>query len=486
MQNWQGKKVTVIGGLGIEGQDLVRYFARHGAYVTVSDRRPAEAVRDRIAALRESLPGVPVALEDGASRSMPGVSALGLLNPSISTTSPGSLAFSLGSNDPSSVDGADLVCVSQGVPLTNPAVVAAIERGIPLTSMTKLFLESYPGPVLGITGSSGKTTTTSLMDAIFSAAGRDHILGGNIGLGLMQLLDDARADRWAVLETSHTQLVMTDRSPNVAALLRVTPNHLDQFTWDEYIALKAKIFQFQSADDTAVFNADDPVSNDLRPRARARIFQFSVESDPGVDGAFLRDGCIYWRRDGVTEPCVRADEVPLRGFHNVANVTGATAIAAACDISPEAVATAVRSFKAPDHRLELVGRKGEVDYYNDSIATAPERTVAALRAFKEPIVLLLGGREKNLPLDEMVGLIAGRCRAVVCFGEAGPMLADAVEPTGVPVDRVVTLPDAVDAASKRARPGDVVLLSPACTSFDAYENFEQRGAEFRRLVGLLS
>ena len=477
MQNWLGKKVTVIGGLGIEGMDLVRYFVRHGAAVTVSDRRPAEAAKDRIATLMN--------LTQAAETAMPLGSAQGVSATSPSRAAVGSITLSLGSNDPACVDGAGLVCVSQGVPLDNPAVVAALERGIPVTSMTELFLESYPGRVVGITGSSGKTTTTSLVDAIFTAAKRDHVLGGNIGLGLMQLLDQARADRWAVLEVSHTQLVLMDRSPHVAALLRVTPNHLDQFTWDEYVALKAKIFQFQTLDDSVVFNADDPVSNELRPRARGRVFEFSVEADPGADGAFLKDGCIFWRRDGVTQPVLRAEEIPLRGFHNVANVTAATAIAAACDIGPDAVAPAVRAFKAPEHRLELVARKRDVDYYNDSIATAPERTVAALRSFDEPIVLLLGGREKNLPLQEMVELIALRCRAVVCFGEAGALMARAVEPTGLPLDRVITLSDAVGAAAKRAQAGDVVLLSPACTSFDAYENFEQRGADFRRLVGLL-
>jgi UDP-N-acetylmuramoylalanine--D-glutamate ligase len=351
--------------------------------------------------------------------------------------------------------------------------------------MTSLFLGMFPGPVVGITGSSGKTTTTSLLDAIFSAAGRQHVLGGNIGLGLMSLIDDATPDTWAVLEVSHTQLVLTERSPDVAGLLNVTPNHLDQFSWGEYVALKRKIFAYQDDSGTAVFNADDPVSNQLRPDARGRVFLFSVEGDHGDDGAFLRDDVIYWRRDGRTEDALTVEEIPLRGFHNVANVTGATALAAACGIGPEAVATAVRSFQAPEHRLELVARVGGTDYYNDSIATAPERTLAALRSFEEPVVLLLGGRDKELPLDEMLGEIGQRCRAVVCFGEWGPMLAEAVEPTGVPVQRTDTLAQAVETASRIAQAGDVVLLSPAGTSFDAYDNFEQRGIEFRRLVALL-
>jgi UDP-N-acetylmuramoylalanine--D-glutamate ligase len=455
---WQGKKVTVV-GLGIEGEDLARYFAERGASVTVSDMKGPEALARRIAQLE------------------------GL-----------NVRFALGGNDPSDVADADLVCISQGVPLSNPAVTAARERGIPVESMTSLFLSMFPGPVLGITGSSGKTTTTSLVDAVFRAAGREHVLGGNIGLGLMSLIPEPVsgaeatryvADQWAVLEVSHTQLVLTERSPQVAGLLNVTPNHLDQFTWEEYVGLKRRIFAFQDANDSVVFNADDPVSNQLRPDAKGRVFSFSVAADPHEDGAFLADDVIYWRRDGHTEPALTVEDIPLRGFHNVANVTAATALAAACSIGPEAVAAAVRAFRAPEHRLEFVARVRGVDYYNDSIATAPERTQAALRSFEEPIVLLLGGRDKKLPLEDMLREIAKHCRAVVCFGESGPMLAAAAETTGVPVESVQSLTDAVDAAGRLARVGDVVLLSPACTSFDAYDNFEQRGIEFRRLVALL-
>jgi UDP-N-acetylmuramoylalanine--D-glutamate ligase len=220
----------------------------------------------------------------------------------------------------------------------------------------------------------------------------------------------------------------------------------------------------------------------MRPEARARTFLFSVSGDKGANGAFLIDDTICMRRDGRVEQVLGAAEVPLRGFHNVANATAATAIAAACEIEAAPVAEAIRSFRAPEHRLELAGQVHGVDYYNDSIATAPERTLAALRSFEEPIVLLLGGRDKKLPLDEMMNEVARRCRAVICFGESGPMLAKAAEGHGVPVEQVETLANAVEAASSQARAGDVVLLSPACTSFDAYTNFEERGIEFRRLV----
>lgn len=449
-QEWLGKNITVV-GLGIEGEDLARYFASAGAHVTVSATATAEAARPRI----EALAGLDI-------------------------------QFRLGGNDVSHIEGADLVAVSQGVPQGIPMLRAARERGIPIESMMTLFLDRWPGPVCGITGSSGKTTTTSLVAAIFEAAGRRHILGGNIGRGLLGHLEQGTADAWAVLEMSHTQLVLTRTSPDVAAVTNVTPNHLDQFTWEEYVGLKRKIFEFQDAGQRAVFNLDDPVSSEFRHLAAARTFLFSTAADHGQDGAFLTDGTIYWRLDGRTEAVIDARSVPLRGSHNIANVTAATAIAAACEIEPDAVARAVRAFKAPAHRIELVDTVKGVAWYNDSIATAPERTLAALRSFDEPIVLLLGGRDKHLPLEELMVEAKARCRGVVCFGESGPLLADAAEAAGLSPVRVGNLSEAVEAAAQLAKPGDVVLLSPACTSFDAYPNFEQRGIEFSALVSRLS
>ncbi|HEY7269008.1 MAG TPA: UDP-N-acetylmuramoyl-L-alanine--D-glutamate ligase, partial [Dehalococcoidia bacterium] len=366
------------------------------------------------------------------------------------------------------------------------AVVAARSFRIPVESMTSIFFDYYPGPIVGITGSSGKTTTTSLVDAIFIAAARDHVLGGNIGAGLLALLDDASAQRTAVLEVSHTQLQLTHRSPQVAALLNVTPNHLDQFTWDEYVALKRRIVSMQAARDSAVFNVDDSVSSGFRNEAPGRVLLFGIAGDHGADGAFLQNESVFWRLGTRLERVVSASDVPLRGRHNIANVTAATAIAAACGIVPAAVAQAVREFRPPAHRLELVARVKGVDYYNDSIATAPERTLAALRSFQEPLILLLGGREKNLPLDEMLGEAREHCRAIVTFGEAGPMLAEAAAAAGLAVSRYETLPEAFTAAAELAQAGDVVLLSPACTSFDAYPNFEERGIQFRELVARLS
>jgi len=218
------------------------------------------------------------------------------------------------------------------------------------------------------------------------------------------------------------------------------------------------------------------------PSAKGDVLLFSTTRDPGVSGAYVQGGVIHLRSKGRSYRVLPVADVPLRGQHNVENVAAATSIAAACNIAPDIVAKAVTGFQPPRHRLEPVATVKGVDYVDDSIATAPERTLAALRSFEQPIVLLLGGREKNLPLDHMLTEARRSCRAVVCFGDAGQVLEEAVQATRLTVSRVQTVAEAVEAASRLAEAGDVVLLSPACTSFDAYENFEQRGEDFKRHV----
>jgi UDP-N-acetylmuramoylalanine--D-glutamate ligase len=450
-----GKRVTVI-GLGIEGVDVARYAATHGATVTISDSKSPAALTERITQL-EGLPieyalGQPQRIEDIAN--------------------------------------SDLVFVSQSVPLTLPAIAAARELGVPISSMTRYFLEHCPGPTIGITGSSGKTTTTSLVAGMMAADGRAYRVGGNIGSGLLGLLDGIDERTWTVMEISHTQLQLTDRSPHIAAVLNVTPNHLDQFSWDEYVALKQKIVQFQTPDDYVVLNFDDPVTAVLTLLTRARASFFTLGAHLAGDGAYVRDGSVMLRRDATQTKLIALDEIPLRGTHNVANVLAATAIAGAAGVPVDAIALAIREFRPVPHRLEEVGEVDGVRYVNDSIASTPERALAGIRSFDEPIVLLLGGKDKNLPLDELAQEALQRCVGIVFFGAAGPLLEAAVEANASlispdlrpQVARVATLADAVREARRMADAGDVVLLSPACTSFDAYANFEQRGEEFRHLM----
>ncbi len=451
--DFSDKRVTVV-GLGIEGVDLARYLSRRGAQVTVSDSKSREKLGAR--------------LEE--------VDSLGL-------------RLALGSNSPGDIAGAEAVFISQGVPLDLPGVKRARERGVPVYSMMGLFMELCPGPIAGITGSSGKTTTTALVGEMFEADERPVFVGGNIGVGLLDHLSSVRAYTWAVLEISHTQLQLVDRSPHVAAILNITPNHLDRFSWEEYRHLKSSIIQFQRAADIAVLGFDDPECRALQAQVKGRLLWFSLDDEAPGDGVFVRDGWAVIRCGRLVEPVFRLDTLRLRGRHNQANAVAAAAIATACGVSPEAIACAVATFRGIPHRLEPVAEVEGVSYYNDSIATTPERALAGIRSFDEPVVLLLGGRDKNLPLEELAAEAIRRCRAVVVFGESAEKIERALleaGPTGgAVVRRVDGLAEAVEAARSLARPGDVVLLSPACTSYDAYESFERRGEHFRSLVGQL-
>ena len=455
MQNLLEARVTVV-GLGIEGIDLVRYLTSEGARVTVSDARPPEQLVDQLAAIEGT----------GAH-------------------------LSLGANRVEDCAEADAVYVSQGVPDELPALQAAVAKGVPISSMLELFLDRCPAPVAGITGSAGKTTTTALVGAVLEAAGEPHVVGGNIGIGLLSLLPEIDAATKVVVEMSHTQLARVARSPELACVTNVTPNHLDRFSWEDYVDLKRRVFRFQRPDDRAVFNYDDPVARSFMDEALdlLQVGRVSATSRtqriPG-DGAMLDGARVVRVEGGATTEVMRRDEIALRGDHNVENVLSAVAVAGLLGASGEATARAVRAFTGVPHRLEPVAAIDGVQYVNDSIATAPERTLAGMRAFEEPLVLLLGGRDKNLPTRVLGEEAVRRCRAVVTFGEAAELYATAIR-AAAGGDRVTLLqaadvPAAVEAAARVAHAGDVVLFSPAGTSFDAYRNFEARGQAFREAV----
>lgn len=451
-QNLRGARVTVI-GLGIEGIDLVRFLAAEGARVTVSDMRPAAQLRDALLAIADS-----------------------------------NATPSLGANRVEDVIEADAVFVSQGVPSTLPALVAARERGVPLSSMLELFLERCPAPVTGITGSSGKTTTTSLTGAMLEASGQDYVVGGNIGVGLLSLLPQITPTTRVVAEMSHSQLERVQRSPHIACVTNVTPNHLDRYSWDEYIELKRNIVRHQTADDVAILNYDNEITRSFAGSTPARVLHTSRFEAIAGDGAVLDDGMLVRVLGGVREAIAPRSEVALRGEHNVENLLLAIAVASQIGCSAADCAQTARTFTGVLHRLEPVATVGGVLWVNDSIATTPERTLAGLRAYTEPLVLLLGGRDKYLPNDEMAAEAVRRCRAVVAFGESGDLYADAVREAAraagsdLPVHRVETVEDAVTTAASLVRAGDVVLFSPAGTSFDRYRNFEERGEAFRAAV----
>ena len=472
MKNWTNTR-TLILGAARQGIALARWLSRHGSHVTLSDSRSA----DELASARASLVDTDVEWAVGGH-------PLELLNHT------------------------DVLCLSGGVPLTLPIVVEAVKRGIPLSNDTQIFMEVVPCKTIGITGSAGKTTTTTLVgemanldygqrtvdraNPLSTVHGPRSFVGGNIGDPLINYVDDMKADDLAILELSSFQLEQMTISPNISAILNVTPNHLDRHgTMEAYTNAKARILDFQTPQDTAILGHDDKGAWSLRNKVKGKLLTFSLHDlDEGFSGAYLHDGLLNLRDGNAYLPLILREKIQLRGDHNVANVLAAFTIGHAAGLKLDDMLEAVEEFRGVPHRLELVRELHGVRWYNDSIATAPERSMAAIHAFDEPIVLLLGGRDKNLPWEDIASLIHQRVDHVVVFGEAAELIQKAVSTVGgarsVDLHRVNDLKEAVLKAAEIASAGDVVLLSPGGTSYDAFKDFAERGEFFRKWVLELS
>lgn len=454
--SYHDQRILIL-GLAREGVSLARFFAQRGARVTVTDVAPAERLRPRL----ETLQGFPIHAV-------------------------------LGGDFPDLVADADAFFVSPGVPETNPVYRAARNAGLPIQSMTALFFELCAGTTIGITGSSGKTTTTGLIGHMLREAGRDVVVGGNIGDPMLDLLPQVGPDTLAVLELSSFQLDLVRVSPHIAVVTNISPNHLDRHgTMECYIAAKRHIVEHQHVGDVAVLNAGDAASPAFRNATPAATRLFSMEPID-ENGAQLRSGQLGLLRDGQFVPVMPAADVPLLGRHNQENVLAALAVADVVGLDVEVMARAIRCFRPAPHRLQVVARFGGITYVDDSIATSPARSEVALRAINTPIVLLAGGRDKHLPWDEFADLAVRKTHALFLIGEAAPLIEDAVrraidragqsQLTPERIHRCPTLCYAVAAAQRAARPGDTVLLSPGCTSYDMFIDFEERGAVFARAV----
>ncbi len=447
----RGKRVLVL-GYGRQGRALTRWLPTLGARVVVSDQA--------------------------------------VIQPAIDELPPGAaVEFVSGDHPLQLLDTTDLVCLSGGVPLTAPIVRAARERGIPLANDAQLFLERCPAQVIGITGSAGKTTTTSLVAAMLRAAGRRVWTGGNIGHVLLDDLAQMRAGDVVAMELSSFQLELMTRSPQLAVVLNVTPNHLDRHgTMAAYTAAKARILDFQAPADCAVLACDDLGSRALAQRARGHVTWFGA-GGPLTDGAWYADQALWLggHCSAAIAPqrvCARADS-PLPGDHNLLNLLAACATAGAAGVPAAAMAEAISSFRGVAHRLEPVRDYAGVTWVNDSIATAPERVLAALRSYDAPLILLAGGKDKQLPWEDMLRLALQKTRCIIAFGHFGEQITAQTRRLGgkdAPVFCVPGLIEAVDLAARKAQAGDVVLLSPGGTSYDAYRDFAERGAHFRQLV----
>lgn len=447
-----GKRLVIL-GMARQGTVLARFAVAAGATVILSDLRPAEALQPAMDALSD-LPSA-------------------------------RLAYVLGEHPLSLLDGCDLLALSGGVAIDSPIVEEARRRGIPLTNDSLEFMRRVHCLVVGITGSAGKTTTTALLGLMGQKSGRQTWIGGNIGRPLLADLAQMQDDDLVCQELSSFQLELwQDVSPPIGAILNITPNHLDRHkTMARYTAAKSNILRHQDQSGVALLSADDPGAAALQSEVRGRLRRFSLHA-PVSDGAYLADGKLWLA--SCDAPRVLCDEraIALRGKHNVANVLAAATLADSAGIAETAIVEAIREFRGVPHRLEIVRKLHGVQYINDSIATAPERALAALSSFDEPIILLAGGRDKDMVWDEWAREVSRRVKHIVLFGELADSLGGRLDGT-LAQTRVDTLAEAVQVVHGVATDGDIVLLSPGGTSFDAYTDFAERGEHFRLLVNEL-
>jgi len=394
------------------------------------------------------------------------------------------IAARLGGYGAQDLNGTDLVVVSPGVPWDEPLIETARQRGMEVTSEIDLFFRACPARIAGITGTNGKTTTTALTAEVLRAGGLQVMRGGNIGEPVLDRIEQLHAEDWVVLELSSFQLESIERPRlRIGVVLNVTPDHLDRHkSFERYVELKTRAVAFMESDDHAVLNVDDPTCAAMRSETRGRVIEFGLHHPVG-NGVTTSDGWIMMADAGQPRRVMRTADVPLPGEHNLSNVMAAIGAGYAAGVDAERMAEAARRFKAVEHRLEPVGTFHGARWYNDSKATNPDSTYKALAAFREPIVLIAGGRNKGIDLEPLARTIAQRVTGLVTMGETGEELARRVRDAGLDrVERAADLGDAVRKAAALARPGSVVLLSPAFTSYDMFSDYEDRGRRFKATV----
>jgi UDP-N-acetylmuramoylalanine--D-glutamate ligase len=440
------KRVLVV-GLGRSGVASALFLKSGGARVTVSDAKSEDQLREEIPAL----------LDQG-------------------------IAVETGGHGERTFQNQDLIVVSPGVPVDSQALNQARALGAPVIGEIELAAQFLSGPIVAITGSNGKTTTTTLVGEILAKSGLKTLVGGNIGTPAISLVSGASPETAVVLEVSSFQLE-TIRSfrPKIAVVLNITPDHLDRHrTFGAYVDAKARIFKNQTSDDFAVLNADDPTCVELVKRTDAQVFWFSRKS-PVEKGAFMRDGQLTFRRHESDIEIMPIAEVPLKGAHNVENVLASICAAALMGCDAARIRDAVREFKTVEHRLEYVANVRGVEYYNDSKATNVDATVKALESFPANIHLILGGKDKGSDYTVLNDLLRERVKCVYTIGAAAEKIESQIRGAAAVVSSG-TIESAVRQASASAAPGDVVLLAPACASFDQFQNYEHRGRVFKELV----
>jgi UDP-N-acetylmuramoylalanine--D-glutamate ligase len=447
MMELKNQRVLVV-GLGKSGVSAATFLQSRGARVTVSDSKAeAELGKD-----------IPALLDRG-------------------------IVVETGAHGERTFRDQELIVVSPGVPVDAPQLQQARSAGVKIIGEVELAARFLEGQMLAITGSNGKTTTTSLCGEILEKAGKRTQVGGNIGRPVTDLIEASTAETWSVLEISSFQLETIETfKPKIAAILNITPDHLDRHgDFAAYAAAKARIFENQTAEDFAVLNADDHTCVEIAKRVKSQVYWFGSR-ERSEQGSFVRAAEIYWRtKDGRETEIMPTAEISLKGKHNLENVLAAVCAAMLAGCTPERIREAVREFKAVEHRLELVATLNGVAYYNDSKATNVDATIKALESFPANIHIILGGKDKGSDYSVLKPLLEKRAKAVYTIGAAAEKI-EAQIVGAAPIVHAETLEQAVRMAAEQAQDGDVVVLAPACASFDQFQNYEHRGRTFKQLV----
>ncbi len=461
LDNLKGRRVTLVGlGQFGVGEGAADFLASHEADLTVTDLKPMEELSAVVERLGHD-----------------------------------NITYHLGSHSMSDVENADLVVANPAVPRDAPILKSAEQAGVPITSPMNMFLALCPAPIVGVTGSNGKSTTTSMVGAMVKRTGHRTWVGGNIGRSLLPNLDEISADDRVVLELSSFQLQDTAAlqwSPHVSVVTNLSLNHLDRHgTFQNYVAAKKNIGAFQSEDDALILNASDPrVAEWANEDWGGETLFFDARSNTGepVVGMSLRFNKMVWHRSDLFEVVCSRHAIPLAGQHNVENALAAAAAARCIGVRSSHIMAALRNFKALEHRIQFLGEIDGVSLYDDSLSTTPESTIAALRSMRRPVTLIAGGYDKELPLEPMAEAVAEVAEVLVTIGETGPVLARKTREAGArggmapPVREAHTLEEALEAAMDLSMPGSVVLFSPGCASYDMFDNCVERGNIFQKLV----
>ena len=449
LRSLKDKRVYVC-GIGRNNLPVIRQLLGYGARVTACDRRSREELGDTA----EELTAAGVTLQ-------------------------------LGADYLARLEG-DLILRTPGMKPYLPEFEAARARGITVTSEMELFFDLCPAPIYAVTGSDGKTTTTTVIAGLLEKAGKKVFLGGNIGRPLLPLVEEITADDVAVVELSSFQLTLMHKKPAVAVVTNIAPNHLDWHTdMAEYVEAKHNLIASQTSAERTVLNADNPYTADFAADAPGTVWRFSRKETP-ARGAYLKDGVLCVSDNGVVTPILPASEVALLGVHNLENYLAAFAAVWGV-VSPADMAAYARTFGGVPHRCELVRTLNGVRYYNDSIGSSPSRTIAGLVAFDRQVILIAGGYDKHIPYAPLGEVMPQTAKCAILLGATADKIETAVHEVdpAFPVIRVPDLPAAVSAAKAQATDGDIVFFSPASASFDMYTNFEERGEHFKRLVSEL-